>query len=84
MESPGSDPSKISSGSAREAFASALSLASVRLYEIPDYGNSERLHDAAVQAADLSRPVLLAEIAPARFSLIDRHHRGEGATNVSV
>lgn len=47
----------------------------VALSEIPDYGSSERLEDAAVQAADLSRPVLLAEIAPARFSLIDGHHR---------
>jgi hypothetical protein len=47
----------------------------IELSEIPDYGSSERLDDGAVQAADLSRPVLLAEIAPARFSLIDGHHR---------
>ncbi|MFZ0549776.1 MAG: hypothetical protein WAM21_03100, partial [Steroidobacteraceae bacterium] len=47
----------------------------VALSEIPDYGSSKRLEDAAVQAADLSRPVILAEIAPARFSLIDGHHR---------
>lgn len=47
----------------------------VALSEIPDYGSSDRLDDAAVQTADLSRPVLLAEIAPARFSLIDGHHR---------
>lgn len=47
----------------------------VALSGIPDYGSSEGLEDAAVQAADLSRPVLLAEIAPARFSLIDGHHR---------
>ena len=47
----------------------------VELSEIPDYGSSDRLDDAAVQTADLSRPVLLAEIAPARFSLIDGHHR---------
>lgn len=47
----------------------------VELSEIPDYGSSKRLDDAAIQAADLSRPVLLAEIAPARFSLIDGHHR---------
>ncbi|MFZ0498745.1 MAG: hypothetical protein WAU49_00615 [Steroidobacteraceae bacterium] len=47
----------------------------VELPEIPDYGSSERLEDAAVQAADLSRPVILAEIAPERFSLIDGHHR---------
>ncbi|MGH9725250.1 MAG: hypothetical protein ACRD41_09310 [Candidatus Acidiferrales bacterium] len=47
----------------------------VELSEIPDYGSSDRLDDAAVQVADLSRPVILAEIAPARFSLIDGHHR---------
>jgi hypothetical protein len=47
----------------------------VELSEIPDHGSSTRLDDAAIQAADLSRPVLLAEIAPARFSLIDGHHR---------
>lgn len=47
----------------------------VELSEIPDYGSSKRLDDAAVQAADLSRPVILAEIAPARFNLIDGHHR---------
>jgi len=47
----------------------------VQLSEIPDYGSSRPLDDAAVQAADLSRPVLLAEIASAHFSLIDGHHR---------
>jgi hypothetical protein len=47
----------------------------VELSEIPDYGNSNGLDDAAIQAADLSRPVLLAEIAPGRFNLIDGHHR---------
>ena len=47
----------------------------VKLSEVPDYGSSDRLDDAAIQAADLSRPVLLAEIAPARFNLIDGHHR---------
>ena len=47
----------------------------VELSEIPDYGSSDRLDDAAIQAAELSRPVILAEIAPERFSLIDGHHR---------
>jgi hypothetical protein len=47
----------------------------VELSEIPDYGSSDRLDDAAIQAADLSWPVVLAEIAPARFNLIDGHHR---------
>ncbi len=47
----------------------------VQLSEIPDYGTSDRLDEAAVQAADLSRPILLAEIAPERFNLVDGHHR---------
>ena len=54
----------------------------VELSEIADYGNSDRLDDAAIQVADLSRPVILAEILPERFSLIDGHHQcGEGSTN---
>jgi hypothetical protein len=48
---------------------------SVQLSEIPDCASSERLDEAAVQAADLSRPILLAEIAPERFNLVDGHHR---------
>lgn len=47
----------------------------VELSDIPDYGGSERLEEAAIGAADLSRPVVLAEIAPGRYNLIDGHHR---------
>jgi hypothetical protein len=46
----------------------------VSVADIPDYGSS-RLNEAAVLSADLSRPVLLAEIAPGRHNLIDGHHR---------
>ena len=42
--------------------------------DIPDYGGS-RLDEQAVHSADLLRPVLLAEIAPGRYSLIDGNHR---------
>jgi hypothetical protein len=42
--------------------------------DIPDYG-SARLDEAAIGSPDLSRPVLLAEIAPGRHNLIDGHHR---------
>lgn len=41
---------------------------------IIDYGGS-RLNHATIATADLLKPVLLAEIAPSRFSLIDGHHR---------
>jgi len=34
-----------------------------------------RLNELTVLNADLSRPVILAEIAPGRYNLIDGHHR---------
>jgi hypothetical protein len=42
--------------------------------DIPDYGGSY-LDEAAVRSADMSRPILLAEIAPELYNLIDGHHR---------
>jgi hypothetical protein len=47
----------------------------VELADIPDYGHSNTLDENAIEAADLSRPILLAEIAPDRYNLIDGHHR---------
>jgi len=41
--------------------------------DIPDYGSSG-LNQANVRSADLCRPVLLAEISPGRYNLIDGHH----------
>ena len=42
------------------------------------------LADADVEAADLARPVLLAEISPGSFNLIDGHHRLEKARRRGV
>lgn len=42
------------------------------------------LADAHVEAADLARPVLLAEISPGRFNLIDGYHRIEKARRSDV
>ena len=42
------------------------------------------LADAHVEAADLARPVLLAEIAPGSFNLIDGHHRLEKARRHAI
>lgn len=42
------------------------------------------LVDAHVEAADLARPVLLAEISPGSFNLIDGHHRLEKARRRGV
>ena len=47
---------------------------SIAVVDIPDYGGSGRDEDA-VRSADLSRPVLLAEIAPGFYNLIDGNHR---------
>lgn len=47
----------------------------VALDELPYAGNSARLNELDVLAADLTRPVILAEIAPHRYNLIDGHHR---------
>ena len=47
----------------------------VDLSELPDYGSSANLDEQAVRSADLSRPILLAEIAPAQYGVIDGHHR---------
>ena len=46
----------------------------VALDDIP-HASSTGLNEPAVLAADLSRPVILAEIAPERYNLIDGHHR---------
>src|SRR6185437_244460 len=42
----------------------------VSLDDIPYAGKSEMLNELAVVAADLTRPVVLAEIAPGRYNLI--------------
>lgn len=42
------------------------------------------LVDANVEAADLGRPVVLAEITPGRYNLIDGHHRLEQARRRGV
>ena len=47
----------------------------VALGELPHCGDGAGLSEPAVLAADLSRPVILAEIAPDLYNLIDGHHR---------
>lgn len=46
----------------------------VEVEDIPDYGG-ENLDEEAICAADLFRPILLVEISPGLFNLIDGHHR---------
>jgi len=47
----------------------------VELRELPDYGNGLQLNDGAILVADLSRPIVLAEISPGNFNVIDGNHR---------
>jgi hypothetical protein len=57
------------------AHAERFPIELVELTDIPDYGAGENLDEAAILASDLSRPILLAEIAPGRYNVIDGHHR---------
>jgi hypothetical protein len=47
----------------------------VLLDEIHYGGTSPGLNELTIAAADLSRPVILAEISPSRYNLIDGNHR---------
>lgn len=47
---------------------------SVGIADIPNYG-SEGFDEETIRTANLLRPVLLPEISPGRFNLIDGHHR---------
>jgi hypothetical protein len=46
----------------------------IALTEIANY-DDPHLDEEAVRAADLSRPILLAEISPGLFNVIDGNHR---------
>jgi hypothetical protein len=58
-----------------EAHPDCFPLETIEVANIPHYGSDEHLDQATIATADLSRPVLFAEIAPGRFNLIDGHHR---------
>jgi hypothetical protein len=57
-----------------EACPDQYPVRSIDVADIPDWGGSG-LNADTVSAADLSRPVVFAEIAPGMFNLIDGHHR---------
>jgi len=50
----------------------------------PDFSFSSELNDRAVEAARVESPVILAEISPGRFNLIDGHHRVEKARRLGL
>ena len=60
----------------------------VELVPLEELGSSfGDLNESTIEKAELSSPIILAEISPGRFNVIDGHHRAEkarrvGATNV--
>lgn len=50
---------------------------------IPNYGD-RNLDEETIDTADLLQPIILAEISPGLFSLIDGHHRVAKARRVGV
>jgi hypothetical protein len=57
-----------------EAQPDRFAIVPVAVASVPNYGDAN-LDEATMDAADLSRPVLFAEISPGRFNLIDGNHR---------
>ena len=51
---------------------------------LPYQGSAERLNEDTIGSADVSRPIILAEISPGRFNVIDGHHRIERARRDGV
>jgi hypothetical protein len=47
----------------------------VPLEEIPCYDDGSRLNPETVRTADLARPIVLAEISPGLYNVIDGNHR---------
>jgi hypothetical protein len=66
-----------------ETCAERFPIESVQVDDFPAYGSSH-LNEETVLSADLSRPILLAEIAPGRFNVIDGNHRLARARRESV
>ena len=63
--------------------ANRFSIELVPVGDFPAYGGSH-LNEEIIRTADLSRPILLAEIAPGRFNVIDGNHRLARARRESV
>lgn len=49
------------------------------LSTLADYGTGDRLDQETIRSANLSNPIILAEISPGRFNVIDGNHRVERA-----
>jgi len=47
----------------------------VKIADIPAYGSAEGLDADTIRAANCARPIVLAEISPGRYNVIDGNHR---------
>lgn len=56
----------------------------VGLRDMPYAGTGANLNELTIGTADLSRPVILAEIAPGQYNLIDGHHRAARARREGI
>lgn len=56
----------------------------VALEDMPFAGSSANLNEPTIAVADLSRAVILAEIAPGQYNLIDGHHRAARARREGI
>lgn len=57
-----------------DAHADRFPITEITLAELSVIGDS-KLDPETMRTADLSRPIVLAEIAPNRYNVIDGHHR---------
>ena len=48
------------------------------------YSTSPHINETHLDSVDVSKPVILAEIAPDRYNLIDGHHRAEKAIRQKI
>jgi len=59
-----------------------IPISDARVADFPRFSSS--LDEAHIDTVDLGKPVVLAEIAPQRYNVIDGHHRMEKARRESV
>jgi hypothetical protein len=51
---------------------------------VSEFKSFSSLNESHIDSVDISRPVILAEIAPGRYNLIDGNHRMEKARRMEI
>lgn len=60
----------------------AVTFREVAVASVPKFSDS--YHESYLETVDVSRPVIMAEIAPGRYNLIDGNHRMEQARRLGL